>query len=241
MGEESSTNITLTNDPTWIIDPIDGTTNYVHKVPIFAISVAFCVNKETLIGVVYNPAQNEMYSALKGQGAYLNDKKIHTSNETQVEVFSLSTNAGESTYFDGFFSYAGEKFSLLSRGFSIFPRIRREKWKTIGQIQSRDYWVSSSFTTAVTQILFDFFAHRTRSFGSAALGLAYVARGIIDIYIAEGLKPWDLAAGALIIAEAGGSVLRINGAPYEPSQGNCIAGATKLLTSRVLEIENSIL
>lgn len=101
--------------------------------------------------------------------------------------------------------------------------------------------MSSSLTTVVTQISFSFSAPRTRSFGSAALGLAYLARGIIDIYIAEGLKPWDLAAGALIIAEAGGSVLLIDGAQYEPSQGNCIAGATKSLTSQVLEIENSIL
>lgn len=86
MGEESSTNITLTNDPTWIIDPIDGTTNYVHKIPIFGISVAFCVNKEILIGVVFNPAQNELYTARKGQGAYLNGERIHSSNVTEVEL-----------------------------------------------------------------------------------------------------------------------------------------------------------
>lgn len=97
MGEESSTNTLLTNDPTWIIDPIDGTTNYVHKVPIFAISVAFCVNKEILIGIVYNPSQNEKYSARKGEGAYLNEKRIYTSNETQVDAFHLSTNAREDT------------------------------------------------------------------------------------------------------------------------------------------------
>lgn len=84
LGEESTSNLILTDDPTWIIDPIDGTTNYVHKIPIFGITVAFCVKKETLIGVTLNPAGNELYTARKGHGAYLNGKRIQCSNVTQV-------------------------------------------------------------------------------------------------------------------------------------------------------------
>lgn len=84
LGEESTTDLTMTDDPTWIIDPIDGTTNYIHKIPIFAIAVAFCVNKETLIGVTLNPAHDELYTARKGQGAYLNGKQIYCSNVTEV-------------------------------------------------------------------------------------------------------------------------------------------------------------
>lgn len=89
LGEESTTNtsITFTDDPTWIIDPIDGTTNYVHKIPIFAITVAFCVNKEIVIGVTLNPAQNELYTARKGHGAYLKGKRIYCSKVTAVFRF----------------------------------------------------------------------------------------------------------------------------------------------------------
>lgn len=88
LGEESTTNITLTDEPTWIIDPIDGTTNYVHKIPIFGITVAFCVNKEILIGVTSNPAQNELYTARKGQGAHLNGQRIYCSKVTAVRIVS---------------------------------------------------------------------------------------------------------------------------------------------------------
>lgn len=83
--------------------------------------------------------------------------------------------------------------------------------------------------------------HRIRSFGSAAIALCYVATGIIDVYTAEGLKPWDLAAGAIIVTEAGGTISLIDGAPYDPVYGNIIASSTEQLSQRVLEYENSIL
>lgn len=86
IGEEESyahgNELTLTDDPTWIIDPIDGTTNFVRKFPISCISVGLSINKQLCLGIIHNPFQDEMFWALKGQGAYLNGKKIHTSNCT---------------------------------------------------------------------------------------------------------------------------------------------------------------
>lgn len=93
IGEEESAankrTAELTNDPTWIIDPIDGTTNFINRIPHCCISVGLAVNKELVMGVVYNPIANEMYSAWKGHGAYLNGERIHVSNVTSVRFLSF--------------------------------------------------------------------------------------------------------------------------------------------------------
>lgn len=87
MGEETCTNLVLTDEPTWIIDPIDGTTNYVHRIPIFAINVAFLVNKVIHFGAAFNPAQNELYTARKDKGAFLNGNQIFCTNIKSVRSF----------------------------------------------------------------------------------------------------------------------------------------------------------
>lgn len=91
IGEESSTEeVTLTNDPTWIIDPIDGTENFIRKLRLSCISVALTVNQKRVLGVVYNPYLDEMFTALKGEGAYLNGEKIRVSDQKGLGVYSLS-------------------------------------------------------------------------------------------------------------------------------------------------------
>ncbi|KAI5699528.1 hypothetical protein M8J75_004334 [Diaphorina citri] len=84
IGEETSSTTVLTNDPTWIIDPIDGTLNFVHRFPHSCISVAFAVERELVIGIVYNPMLQQMFTAQKGKGAFLNGKRIHTSDTKEL-------------------------------------------------------------------------------------------------------------------------------------------------------------
>lgn len=86
LAEESTKNLTLTDDPTWIIDPIDGTANFVHKLPFFAINVAYAVNKEVQFGLTYAPALRELFTARKGRGAFLNARRIKCSNNTVVLI-----------------------------------------------------------------------------------------------------------------------------------------------------------
>lgn len=89
LAEESATVIELTDAPTWIIDPIDGTTNFVHKIPLFAINIAFAVGKELLFGVTLVPTLDELYTARKGQGAFLNGSPIHCSDVTRVDIETI--------------------------------------------------------------------------------------------------------------------------------------------------------
>lgn len=149
------------SDYVWIIDPIDGTTNYAHGFPFFAISIALQYKGETVLGVVYAPKLNECFHAIKGEGAYVNEQKLQVSAPKDV------------------------KKSLLATG---FPYDR---------------------ATAVDNNV-DYFSHMMkrvqgiRRAGSAALDLCYVAKGTLDGYWEMKLKIWDIAAGALIVKEAGG-------------------------------------
>jgi myo-inositol-1(or 4)-monophosphatase len=150
------------NDWRWIIDPLDGTTNYAHGYPCFCVSIGLESNGRMELGVVYDPLRDEMFSAERGQGAALNGRRIHVS--------STPTLAG----------------ALLCTGFPYDVRERSEF--------ARHF---ANFIMA---------AQGVRRDGAAALDLAYVAAGRFDGFWEEGLKPWDVAAGALIIEEAGGRV-----------------------------------
>eukprot|EP01098_Paradermamoeba_levis_P012576 TRINITY_DN5536_c0_g1_i1.p1 TRINITY_DN5536_c0_g1~~TRINITY_DN5536_c0_g1_i1.p1 ORF type:complete len:287 (-),score=88.26 TRINITY_DN5536_c0_g1_i1:96-956(-) len=117
LGEESydsETGYNLTNDPTWIIDPIDGTTNFVHKFPFTAVSIGLAVNRQPVVGVVYNPILKELFKARKGGGAFLNDKKIHTSGATAVSQSVISTNFGYDRGQEGITFMMGNLQSLLT-------------------------------------------------------------------------------------------------------------------------------
>lgn len=177
------------SDWTWIIDPLDGTTNYAHGVPHFCVTLGVegpgPNGPEVLAGVVYDPTRDEVFAAAKGQGATLNGKPIHVSNTSKLE------NA------------------LLCTGFPYDVQVKPEV--PLGL-----------FSKLVVQ------AQGIRRMGSAALDLAYVACGRYDGYFEFGLQPWDIAAGALLISEAGGAVSRIDGEPFDVRYGDILAASSAL-------------
>jgi len=158
------------SDWRWIIDPLDGTTNYAHGYPCFCVSIGLERKGQLEIGVVYDPMRDEMFTAERGQGAALNGRRIHVS--------PAPTLAG----------------ALLCTGFPYDVRERSEF--------ARHF---ANFIMA---------AQGVRRDGAAALDLAYVAAGRFDGFWEEGLKPWDVAAGALIVAESGGRISNYRGEPF---------------------------
>ena len=154
----------------WYIDPLDGTMNYAHGVPIFSVSIAYAEDDQILLGVVYDPMQDECFSAELGGGAFLNGRPIHVHAQASLEQAFLVTG---------------------------FPYdIRRTDFNNI-----------ELFGRLLLQ------AQSVRRLGSAALDLGYVAAGRFDGYWEIRLKPWDLAAGALIAAEAGAVITSFEGHP----------------------------
>ena len=175
----------------WYVDPLDGTTNFAHGYPCFVVSIALAEvspgGEDLLVGVVYQPVSGELFTAVKGEGAFLNNKKIQVSS-----VERLAT-------------------SLLSTG---FPSIKRTENPNIHY-----YW---DFTLR---------SHGVRRDGSAALDLASVACGRFDGFWEFGLKPWDTAAGVLLVREAGGTVTDFAGRPYR------LGGPEILATKRRIHAE----
>jgi len=151
----------------WVIDPLDGTTNFVHGVPVWCTSIGLAYGIEPILGVIYDPNSNEMYAASKGNGATLNGQPIHVSAITNLSA------------------------SLLATGFPYDDFGREEQYLR----------------------LFQTLMHRTRGMrrlGSAALDMAWVACGRFEGFYEYGLNPWDVAAGTIIVQEAGGRVTEFN-------------------------------
>jgi len=155
----------------WIIDPLDGTTNYAHAYPCFCVSIALEHKGVLEVGVVYDPMRDEMFAAERGQGATLNDRKIRVSSVEQLSAAMVCTG---------------------------FPYNVRERPDF-----ARDF---TNFTME---------AQAVRRDGSAALDLAYVACGRFDGFWEDGLSPWDIAAGALLITEARGKMTNFNNEPLD--------------------------
>lgn len=155
----------------WIIDPIDGTTNFAHSYPFFCISIAFVVNGITKFGLVKNPFTNELFSAYKGKGAKLNEKKFTVSNRKKLSDSLLATG----------FPHEDKKSKLIN--FNRFKNLTLN-------------------------------SHGVRRDGAAALDLCYVACGRLDGFWEQKLNAWDVAAGVLIIEEAGGKITRYDGSKY---------------------------
>ena len=172
LAEESGEAIVIGGGSTWkwIIDPLDGTTNYAHGYPCFCVTLALEHDGEIVIGVTYDPTRNELFAAEKGNGATLNSKPISVSAETKLSESLIVTgfpyNFKEVPQFERSF----KEFLLRSRG------VRRD--------------------------------------GSAAIDMAYVACGRFEGFWEEGLHPWDVAAGKLMIEEAGGAVTYYDGSPF---------------------------
>ena len=167
----------------WFVDPLDGTTNFLHGVPHFAVSVALQVKGETTAAVVYDPLKDELFTAERGNGAFLNERRIRASGRTDIG------------------------FALVGCGLPV----RNWKGRRMG------------FTRQMEAVA-DHVAG-LRRLGVASLDLAYVACGRQDGYWEYGTKPWDIAAGLLLVREAGGRVGRIEGDDRLLDEGTIVAGS----------------
>lgn len=193
LAEESGNAVIIGGDNTWkwIIDPLDGTTNFAHGYPCFCVTLALEHDGEIVIGVTFDPTRNELFAAERGKGASLNNKPIRVSEAEDLGNALLVTG----------FPYDFRDRPDFARHFSEFL------------VRSRG----------------------VRRDGSAAIDLAYVACGRFDGFWEEGLNPWDVAAGVLLIEEAGGQVTYYNGSPlsiYTPP----ICASNGLLHSQMLDV-----
>lgn len=176
----------------WVIDPLDGTTNYAHKFPNFCVSIALEQEGKIIIGVVYDPMRDEMFSAVKGRGADLNGRKIRVSSVNDLDK------------------------SLLATGFPY--DIRESKVNNI-----------SHFNNFVVR------AQAVRRCGSAAMDLCYVACGRFDGFWELKLNPWDVAAGVLIVEEAGGQLSDFQNQKLDIN-GSEILATNGFIHSQMLEV-----
>lgn len=169
----------------WIIDPLDGTTNFIHGMPQYAVSIALTKGGIIDQGVVFDPNRNELFTASKGGGAFLNERRIRVSRRLKLQDSLIGTG----------FPY--REFKHIDTYLSIFKELSQ---KTAG----------------------------LRRPGAASLDLAYIACGRYDGFWEFGLSPWDMAAGALLISEAGGLVSDLRGEANYLETGNLIAGTPKV-------------
>jgi myo-inositol-1(or 4)-monophosphatase len=175
------------SDSLWIIDPLDGTSNYLHGIPHFAVSIAYQQKGRTEHGVVYDPIREELFTASRGSGAALNQKRIRVSGRKALDGAVLAT-----------------AFPFRER--KLLPRYSRVFQAVLSRVE-------------------DF-----RRAGTASLDLAWTAAGRLDGYFEVGVKPWDVAAGALIVREAGGVVMDFDGNDAVEHAGSVIAAPYKVMT-----------
>ncbi|HEX5463976.1 MAG TPA: inositol monophosphatase family protein [Burkholderiales bacterium] len=183
LAEESGTR--GTSDDTWIIDPLDGTTNFLHGYPPYAVSIALRQRGVITQAVIYDPTRNDLFTATRGAGAYLNDRRIRVSRRTALKGSLIGTG------------FPFREFSNLD----AYLGMLRDMMQTTAGV---------------------------RRPGAAALDLASVAAGSTDGFWEIGLKPWDIAAGSLLITEAGGLVGDFEGNEKYLDSGNIVAGNPKV-------------
>lgn len=170
---------------TWIIDPLDGTTNFIHGFPVYCVSIALMYEGKVEQAVVYDPTRNDLFCATKGRGAYLNDRRIRVAKRTMLRDCLLST---------GFPFRPGDQFkTYMNLLTEVMPRVAG-----------------------------------VRRPGAAALDLAYVAAGFSDGFFETGLQPWDMAAGALLVTEAGGLIGNFTGEADFLEQKECLAANPRI-------------
>ena len=191
LGEESGATANLNDESeyVWIIDPIDGTTNFLHGYPNYCISIALQQRGVITQAVIYDPVRNDLFTATKGAGAYLNDKRIRVRNPDRINK------------------------ALIGSGHGAEPRDLAEYLRMYEVVAPR--------------------CHGLRSSGSAALELANVAAGRVDGFFEKGLKIWDIAAGSLLVTEAGGIVGEFNGESEYLNKGDVIAAGPKVFAGMV--------
>ena len=174
----------------WIIDPLDGTTNYLHGFPQYAVSIALMHKGVLSQAVIYDPVRNDLFTASRGRGAYLNDKRLRISKRSKLQQSLIGTG------------FPFREFSHIDTYLAMFRDLTQ---KTSG----------------------------LRRAGAATLDLAYVAAGRLDGFWEFGLSPWDMAAGSLLITEAGGLVGDLEGNGGYLESGNIVAGNPKIFAQLV--------
>ena len=180
LSEESRKDIG-TDQYRWIIDPLDGTTNFIHQYPVFSVSIALEYRREIILGVVFDPSRDELFTAEKGKGAFVNNNRISVSDVRDIGDGLITTG------------FPFRKKDIISKYLEVFRNVFLE----------------------VSDL---------RRAGSAALDLAYLACGRCDGFFEIGLSPWDIAAGEILIREAGGMVTDFGGGNDYLSTGNIVAG-----------------
>ncbi|GAB2484126.1 MAG: inositol monophosphatase family protein [Comamonas sp.] len=186
LGEETGTEYgNRDSDYVWIIDPLDGTTNFIHGFPVYCVSIALSVRGRIEQAVVYDPTRNDLFTATRGRGAFLNERRIRVSKRTML------------------------RDSLISTGFPYRPGDNLQHYLAmLGDVMQR--------------------ASGLRRPGAAALDMAYVAAGFADGFFETGLSPWDVAAGSLLVTEAGGLVGNFTGESDFLEQRECLAGNPRI-------------
>ncbi|NIC43073.1 inositol monophosphatase family protein [Aquabacterium sp. A08] len=170
---------------TWIIDPLDGTTNFIHGFPVYCVSIALMYDGKIEQAVVYDPTRNDLFCATKGRGAYLNDRRIRVAKRTVLRDCLVST---------GFPFRPGDQFQTYMQMLQdVMPKVAG-----------------------------------VRRPGAAALDLAYIAAGFADGFFETGLSPWDVAAGSLLVTEAGGLIGNFTGEADFLEQKECLAGNPRI-------------
>jgi myo-inositol-1(or 4)-monophosphatase len=196
LMEESGRTEGVDNGHCWIVDPIDGTTNFIHGIPHFAISIALLKANELVAGIIYNPITDELFAAERGRGAYLNDRRMRVAARRDLHDAVIACGIPH-----------------LGRG--DHAQFRRE----LAQVQAKVAGI--------------------RRFGAAALDLAFVAAGRFDGYWERGLKAWDIAAGIVIVREAGGMAGDIDGAADVLATGDVMAANSELYPQIAQELANA--
>jgi len=181
LGEEGGAHTGSDKTHRWIVDPLDGTTNFLHGIPHFAIAIALERNGTIVAGLVYNPANDEMFIAERGKGAFLNDKRIRVAVRQRLAEAIVA--CGLPHYGRGDLALARSEIAAAQR---TFAGLRR--------------------------------------YGAATLDLAWVAAGRLDAYWERDLSPWDLAAGSILVREAGGFISDLDGGDAILTKGNVVAG-----------------
>jgi myo-inositol-1(or 4)-monophosphatase len=184
------------SDYTWIIDPLDGTTNFIHGFPQYAVSIGLRHRGVITQGVVYDPGRNELFTASKGRGAFLNDRRLRVAKRAQLRDALIGT---------------GFPFREIAHLDEYMRMLRVVMEGSVG----------------------------VRRAGSAALDLAYVAAGRLDGFWELGLSAWDMAAGSLLITEAGGLVSDLDGEPNYLDAGHIVCGSPKVF-AQLLQVLQAV-
>lgn len=172
-------------DYRWIIDPLDGTTNYIHSYPMFSVSIALEYQNKIILGVVFDPLRDELFHAVKGEGSFLNNRRISVSDITLAKRSLIATG------------FPFRKKAMIDLYLDAFRKI----FEHVSDI---------------------------RRAGSAAIDLAYIAAGRVEGFFELNLSPWDIAAGSLLIREAGGRITDFAGGEQYLVTGNIVAGNTNI-------------